>query len=837
MKNKILLLLALTSLVSIRAWSQADPTAGNTKTPVVRTVESFGAIANDTLDDSKAFKDAADFFSNYDTANVIDYNTHYGVMKLGAGTYILGEQEINTPTAVANGQYARPKYEYLFRNLDGLIIEGMTFNCSGEEVLLTKLKIKQGDHYGYFDPTTGLPQYGDSAHGGKAADPGTLFLLANSAKNVIIRNMEMDGSSDTYIVGRQIEEFGDFNCFSYGINSSAKFLSLDNLYIHNFGTDGIKIMSAIDIRPGQWNVTINQIRSFWNGRQAFSWTDGRDVKVENSVFAFTRLREGHPDADTITNIASKVAGAPGCNVNIEPEMYVNGKTLPIRNGLFNNCKIIGNLGPTASLAIQLNTDSITFNNCEISAFSNTDPNIGVGWAAIVFESAENRNFSFNNCTITGTINCHRQENSSNLPDTGLTLFNHCTIAGNRVRNINHTYFTYALIQTYDRVLFESCDITQTNERSLFEISNKLGISGHYIPSPDHYTTLHNCNVISLYDPAIHNLYPQGYYGRMYALRFTGNTTFTHPLTIYNGAPHHNFCQNITINGSSNSTNPDSFTFDDNNNYKGNIAHWVENSSYDSLYYKRPIIFGETPCEYLKVNIGNNLLGASALRNDRHPLYIGEGTEVRIKAGSSLILSGDVYLAGKIIVENGAYLVFENTGSPSLIPTGPLNLHYLSSTLVTDHIILEPGAITTFSPWYIFCWPIAPYNAIPTTLKSELMAPQAFLRSDINLSDYSAAGVNFECGATNQGARPAAYPVAASHYPQITPNPTNDQIIITIDPHGISHVQLLDQNGKVLYLIKTTAEPIKISLKGYAPGVYLLKYINDKTVVTQKVTKL
>jgi hypothetical protein len=405
MKKLLIPLLLFIGVHEVSA--QADPSAGGTKTPFIMNISDFGALPNDGIDDSRAFALAARFFSNRDIDHLddgdddnyhpgsllppsvlnIDYTTQYGVLKLDAGIYDVGEQIVDPSSN--GGYFVYPKYFSVYdNNIDGLIIEGAGMDA-------TIIRHSPG-YFGWFDPSNFHPMY--EAAGGKGTKMGAIFRNNANTKNIIIQDLKLDGSSDHYIVGsRQATNPGDFNTVDYGLLLGGQFITLQNVDIVNFGCDGINFAVSYDTPPiGRYNILMDNVLSRWNGRQALTWSAGRSAKIINSTFAYTGLRYGQFDTDPTTTSPSDVNGSIGTNVDFESEIG------PIRDGIFGNCKILGNFGTAASVVIHTDVDNVSFENCVIKGFENSDPSKGRSFFSISMGGdLAHSNFVFDGCTIRG----------------------------------------------------------------------------------------------------------------------------------------------------------------------------------------------------------------------------------------------------------------------------------------------------------------------------------------------------------------------------------------------------------------------------------------------------
>ena len=188
------------------------------------------------------------------------------------------------------------------------------------------------------DPTTGaaaaINVAGDFArHADIQADPGsaewiscndgvTPFQIAN-ANNFSISGIELNGNNQlTTKPDDQGCSTGTCSVFvaegnSYGIYiQTSNTYVLNNLDVHNFGTDGLAVGEAIDSAHWDSGATVTGVASHHNGR------DGLSIfQLKNSSFNRCRLSDnGKPcQVDSMGNwICGKAAYAGEAGVDIEP---------------------------------------------------------------------------------------------------------------------------------------------------------------------------------------------------------------------------------------------------------------------------------------------------------------------------------------------------------------------------------------------------------------------------------------------------------------------------------------------------------------------------------------
>jgi hypothetical protein len=360
-------------------------------------------------------------------------------------------------------------------------------------------------------------------------------------------------------------------------------------------------------------------------------------------------------------------------------------------------------------------------------------------------------------------------------------------------------------------------------------------------NPDDYVTFNNCSLTSEYDENING--SPAVPGNIRFARFTGSTKIVHTAGPgYN--PYYSIIQATTINGSKSFFPMNAFVFADHYHYWCG-APYPQEAAVASSY---PFIFGETPCEYLNVFIGDGAPDAkSDFSNFLRPLYIGEGTTLTVRSGSALVLSGDIYLAGKIVVESGAYLWFGNN------PT----IHYLGSTTFASHLNLQSGSITSISPPFVYSFSsTSTYILDPVNLRSELMAPNEYLRTEVANYRSNYDNLSIKCPQCVLDIPTQQYnctPIDSTKYHpfkgvanigfdfndniNIYPNPTNDKIYISnSNTDQPSDIQLLDINGRQLYKTSSKDAETEISLSKYPQGTYLIRISNATNSVVKKVVK-
>ena len=380
----------------------------------VFNIKDLGAIPDDTINDSKYFRMAADSITKYGLGKIV----------IPTGLYIVGEQTINDDP---NEPYYQVQKIFSVDGVNRVIVEG-------EDGAI--LKMSDGLHFGSFDPVNGeifVPENGGFYDHNYIAHAGIIFSFVNSS-NIIIKNLELDGNIDSYVIGGY---WGDVGIQLHGIGV----LLLDNsnvllkdIYSHHHGLDGVEI--------GYYNLTeeslptvhvLENVKSEYNGRQGLSWVGGIGLTAYNCKFNHTGK--------------AKVSSPPGAGVDIEAEASI------IRSGKFINCEFLNNSGcglvadsgpggystfdnctfwGTTSWAMWNDKPKMVFNDCRfygsiVHAFGSFEhPELATKYNNCHFEDKEHPEFGVYRSYL--LIN-HDMVDGSNV------TFDSCTIIANKLKSM------------------------------------------------------------------------------------------------------------------------------------------------------------------------------------------------------------------------------------------------------------------------------------------------------------------------------------------------------------------------------------------------------------------
>ena len=401
------------------------------QTYVTKSIKVFGAKGDGKTNDTYAFHKAAEYFNK---------RGGNGKLIIPKGVYIVGKQTFT------GGQANKPAYSgenvLSFTNIKNFKIEG----SKG-----TILKFINGLHIGSFSPTTGqkydppkLP-FVDISY---AAIPGNCIFIQNG-DGVQISNVEMDGNNPNMITGGIYGDTG-FQLQHYGVFiMNSRNIVIDQISAHHFGLDGISVANIKSDLPD--NIKITNSSFEYNSRQGFSWVGGNDLYVKNCKFNHSGR--------------SKFSSSPAGGLDIEAESG------PIRNGVFDSCEFIDNVGLGMG-ADSGDSGDCTFKNCTFW---------GISYYSILVNKP---NFNFYNCNIYG---------SAALPYSSTDQQN-----ATKFFNCHFEDKPYNGQPTFDRFLVESNNAKYMSFNDCLFITNTKKL--FWFQSPGIYTLaeryhLNNCTII------------------------------------------------------------------------------------------------------------------------------------------------------------------------------------------------------------------------------------------------------------------------------------------------------------------------------------------------------
>jgi Right handed beta helix region len=357
-------------------------------------ITDFGAKPNDTINDSDAFEQAANF---------INTNKKNITLLIPKGNYLIGkiQKKYYNPEnlfhltdcsniKIIGEKGAKINYiNYLFfGTFDSLYKKSPSnkhfYNPSNTE----NNKFHKTDATVYLR----LQNYG--------MDIGNCFTF-DFCENIEVKEIELYGNSKNFVLGGYWglgnRPYERMHCGIF-INCS-KNITLNRCKISYFGTDGMIIASQLNADKENFTngIKINNCVFTKSGRNNFSLIGGSNITVNNSEFSLAATEK------IITN--------PCAGIDIEPELS------KVTNVKFENCKIWGNAGCGVTDGYVIDT-SIVFKNCTIT---------NAKFYAVITGST---NATYENCTISGTV---ISKNSAIEFKSG-TKFINCTFTDSVCKN-------------------------------------------------------------------------------------------------------------------------------------------------------------------------------------------------------------------------------------------------------------------------------------------------------------------------------------------------------------------------------------------------------------------
>jgi len=266
-------------------------------------VKQLGALGDGRHNDSAAFRAAAEKIQQAGGGRLI----------IPPGVYVVGEQ------VHEDGKFPYYKTLPIFsvKQVDGLIIEGRN----------ATLRLAPGLRFGSFDKMTGepfKPKPGGFTDPAYAARAGSMLQIHRS-RNVLIRNLELDGNSGSLVLGGYFGDVGrQLHAFGVELYNNSNVV-VESVYTHHHGLDGILVGwgGLKETDPPTPHTLINVV-SEYNARQGLSWVGGRGLRAYRCKFNHTGRGTFH--------------SAPGAGLDIEAEDSI------CRDGYFEDCEFVNNIG-------------------------------------------------------------------------------------------------------------------------------------------------------------------------------------------------------------------------------------------------------------------------------------------------------------------------------------------------------------------------------------------------------------------------------------------------------------------------------------------------------------
>jgi len=231
-------------------------------------------------------------------------------------------------------------------------------NCTRHvriEAYGVKFVMPDGQHFGSFDPVTGLP-YTPGAlpfwNGLYAGHPGHFIYLKNNSGGVSVCGIELDGNNTKYIVGGNYGDTG-YQVRGNGIecdgNASAR---IEDVWVHNCGLDGINLKNgSLSATSVSKPVLLTNVNSEYNCRQGLSHEGGIGFKAVSCKF-------NHTGRAVNVNTGTALLSSPTAGVDIEPVAGTISRELE-----FNRCEFVNNYAYGLAAASPVDASTATFNDC------------------------------------------------------------------------------------------------------------------------------------------------------------------------------------------------------------------------------------------------------------------------------------------------------------------------------------------------------------------------------------------------------------------------------------------------------------------------------------------
>lgn len=481
------------------------------------------------------------------------------------------------------------------------------------------------------------------------------FFTSQGARNIHLQDIEVDGNNIHHRIGGTWGDKG-IQCEHTAINlaadttTSSKRITLQHVYCHHMGFDGIMVNNADTIR-------IMHSAFEYNGRQGLSWVGGDSLYVDSCRFNFTgravNLINGLP-----------FGSSPGAGVDIEPQKDAVNHLMHCRNGYFLNCEFITPSGPC--LVSDSDPDSaknVYFRSC---TFHKTD-----GYGLL----CRGRKFTFDSCHIYCPV---VHANIGNVAEDA-TKFIHCDFEDKAYNGV-HWFPGFELVHMagYKKTLFKDCTFTVTDSlRAIFWLNRD-----NVFAKAD-WSIIDSCRMI--YNNA--GIIPFA------ANSYLSNVLFRNKNSVQNIF---NECcsfkgfvtQRIELEGSSIACEPGELVFE------GKINHLILGAD---TFHIGKTVFGTDGYALYQAQ-------AKVLSSCDTNMLINIGNHSRFDIGKNASLYGGHFLLnGGLVLEDSSYL---NLANGSFIGTSSANsLLYVSATCNSNNQTTAPYWLTNSC----FNYNITPYN--------------------------------------------------------------------------------------------------------------------------------
>lgn len=176
------------------------------------------------------------------------------------------------------------------------------------------------------------------------------------SKNIWIEGLELDGNNDQMTESTTVNEGEDYGIVMRSCND----VTLKNLNVHNFATDGVYLEGSGLLKTPSKRVTMENCLLQYNGRQALTIGGCFDCTFTNVGFNNT--------GDT-AGMGQYKGHSPKKGVDIEPIFAYPGRTdLMTSDITFNNCQFLANKGGAFASSLYKTVKNVTIKGGTMNSF-------------------------------------------------------------------------------------------------------------------------------------------------------------------------------------------------------------------------------------------------------------------------------------------------------------------------------------------------------------------------------------------------------------------------------------------------------------------------------------
>lgn len=668
-------------------------------TPIsVKSILDFGAVADDTLNDSWAFIKAGKYFSNEWDMNGIplalgvknfDPLQYKGILVIPSGKYIVDTQ-INGTIGIGSTTYGNVFNQPLntvpinlsnkykiglggleIKNCNQIEIRGIgdtipefiapdiktigLFDAGGNPLFFTP-----NVNLGIFTYTSTSTAYvpSNSVYSSQYSVSIPSFIRIINSTNIYINNIEMDGknnSTNTIYNGGNSVDYLQMGASGVYCNNS-KNISLENLNINNMTYDGVNfsddILSTSNLTTPS-NLYMSNVICDSSRRNGLSIVGCKNYTLIDCQF----LNTGQSVKNYINSGLYVAKGNPGAGIDLEPEDSGNNIDKYVLDGNMINVLSKNNIGNALVNDITYNRMiGLTLNNCK---FWDVD-----GYSVYV----KGHKITFNGGQIWGGFVFG---NNGDIPGNETKFYN-VDFADEEINGVTGDEFLLESFLYSKNMLFQDCHFRLIHQNKKFiSLKTNSGIESEF-------TKFINCDFEMQANASIANNVTNVMIGCV----FDGNNVFTNSDT---SSKIRIFTNGIVVKGSSDYCEPNKFELVG----KFAIVHSNLNGPSQLFTLGRDNIGSKESYLDFIINPGSCLYKYS-----NTGIQIGKHSKL-LNKGQVIFLSGILENEGKVVFDNGSYYRINGTTNYSgLYPYSEFYIHKNSLNLINSTWINLSGAINS-----------------------------------------------------------------------------------------------------------------------------------------------